>query len=171
MKRALLTVVFAGSAALAASGAAGGQLPTLPRDVPMAGAGFPGAPPAFEIPHGGKVEIVEGGTDERTFILRRADGTRFAEARVIRGRTRTALFYNEVGTLTLATHALWPDESRLNLRRISASGAGPGRRAAYCSPDDRYNGHYWKINAGVTFKWYFVSGSTPSGMSVDTTET
>ncbi len=144
----------------------------LPAHVPMAGADFPGAPPAFEIPAGGSVEVIDAGPDDRTFVLKRSDGTLFAEARVFRGHPRTALFYDEAGTLAQATHALWPDEAQQAVQSNSTRTlAVAKRKAASCTSNTLYNAHGWRIDPTVTFDWRFNAGSTPSGMSVDTTET
>lgn len=153
------------------TGATASGPPSLPRDVPMAGADFPGAPPLFELPQGGSVSVETDAAGEVVFTLKRADGVLFAEAHVLHGRTVEGRFYDDGGTLAAVTTAIYaeagPSASRALAKRGSPTAA---KRTLGTCDQTQWTALPWALGGG-TFTWIFNSASTPSGLSVDTTET
>lgn len=147
--------------------------PELPREVPMAGADFPGAPPVFAMQPGGRLDVSSTDDGLTLFTLFRADGTKFAEAYSDgRGRTPKARWYNAAGELEQVASHYFPADAETQVPKPSSvrSLAAATKRAAICGIDASVDAGY-RLNPSVTFSWLFNSGSTPAGMSVDTTET
>jgi hypothetical protein len=154
----------------------------LPRDVPMAGAGFPGAPPVFRAPPGGSAAVAANPRSAgNVYTLRRANGTLYAEAQVDpSGRTVVATWFDDQGEVDIVTTQVFPDaissqssyRTGESLTSVSQSHtpSRSSRPLASCGEAYWY-GNPYQLNPSVTFSWRFNAGSTPSYMNVDTTET
>jgi hypothetical protein len=151
--------------------AASPQDPQLPTDVPMAGADFPGAPPAFLKPDGGKVSVDPQGGGVVQFTLTRADGTLFAQATMVRGRTVDVQYYDADGSPGVEASAYYDDSA-------FPGASHPFRPAPMQHRNARCGAAYWydpiparKLSQSSYFTWYFNAASTPSYLSIPTTET
>jgi len=137
----------------------------------MAGATFEGAPPAFQIPAGGSVSVTATSFGEE-FVLKRPDGSLFAIAEVDAfGRTFAATFYNASSGVFVKTYQTYPEVLQPAPAESLSSAHVPNRnrRVASTCGAATWSDSGRKWTSGIT--WYFNSGSTPSGLSVDTTET
>lgn len=170
MRRLTISIALMLPVVLGADYEAGVALPT---DVPMAGASFPGAPPAFKVPLEGSVEVAADATGGMRIHLRRGDGTLFATAIIDqRGRTLSGLFYDSAGEVVQVTNATRGETAAAPTRSLSGrvGARGHSRLRAVCGANSK-DPHPWRIDPATTFFWSFNANSTPSHMSVDTTET
>ena len=156
---------------IGASLASSASPPALPTDVPMAGANFDGAPPAFQVPAGGSISVTATGFGKE-FVLKRPDGSLFASADVdLLGRTFRATFYDASGSVFVTTYQTYPEVLHTSSARSLTSALVPNRNrrlASNCGAAT-WNDTGNKWTSSIT--WLFNSGSTPSGLNVNTTET
>lgn len=178
--RTTVSLLALAVASIVLTGAGPGGAVELPGEVPMAGADFPGAPPAFVLPVGGTAAVDVSPAGRTRYTLSRADGTLFAQAEVdSEGRVPLALWYDERGELFFAaTQTLGSGRDAVPAPRVAKRRqAGLGRSApkAISRPTASCGGvfytyHPWQLNPSVTFFWHFNAGSTPNYMNVNTTE-
>lgn len=143
----------------------------LPAHVPMAGADFPGAPPVFAVPPGGSIEVSDSPGPALEYTLIRADGVVFARALSDQsGAVIRATWFDDSGRPVTETTATYLSNGASRSLAQARAPLTTKRRATNCN-SSAYGFITGQWASGTTFTWYFVAASTPSGVSIDTTET